>query len=169
MGWRFEVVAKLFAQTNNNNACTQGQYARGDLTRNGNPVLNGQAQATPPAGPVTLPDGNFGNPDFTFTAVGPPNPYPPFAGPDYGGDDYTIPRDFKRHKPLGFRWLDAPRMNVGNGLIDHRQFIVFVRGNLGTCWCRFDIQQSCTAAGGVQGPGLTLVDSHHCRIFHPTQ
>jgi len=170
LGWRFEVVAKLHAHTNNANACTQGQYARVTRTRDGGAVANPQADAAPPAGQITLPDGAGGVAGFTFTAVGPPNPYPGFAGPNYGGDDYAAPWDFKRHKPLGFRWLDGPRGPVGvNARTQDDEFITFVRGDLGTCWCRFSIRQSWTAANGMQGPGLALIDSHNCRIFNPTQ
>jgi hypothetical protein len=170
LGWGFEVVAKLSARTNNTKSCTQGQYARGSWTKDGKPKPNPPAKGAPPAGQVTLPDGAAGAPGFTFTGVGAPNPFPPFGGPNYGGDRYTNPSDYKRHKPLGFRWLDMPQVPVGaNATTDDREYIVFVLGNLGTCWCRFSIRQTWTAAGGVGGPGLALIDSHNCRLFNPTQ
>jgi hypothetical protein len=47
------------------------------------------------------------------------------------------------------------------------EFVTFVTGNLGSCWCRFSIKQGWTAAGGAQGSGLELIDSENCRLFNP--
>jgi hypothetical protein len=111
-----------------------------------------------------LPGGPAG--PFTFKAVQPGDAYPTFGGHDYAPDGYTVPGDFKRHRPGGFVWLDAPRVPVGDkAATADEEFIVFVRGNLGTCWCRFSIRQSWSEAGGVKGPGLALTDSHACRLF----
>jgi hypothetical protein len=153
LGWRWEVNAHLSPRTNDINACTEGQAARGDLTRGGVAIVNGAAAATPAAA-AALP---FPNPP-AGALVAAPNPYPPLAGPNWGADDYTAPRNFKRHlEGLGrIQWLDAPRIGAGaaNAITDHREFVMWVTGNLGTCWCQIDMNHSWTMAGGRVGPGV---------------
>lgn len=170
LGWLFEIVADLTVSdlvptTNDLSQCTQGQYARGTRIRDGAIRPNPQALANPPAGAHNLPDGTAGAGGFNFISVGPPNPYPPFGGPNYGGDGFTQPDDLKRHRPTQFYWNDAPRGRVGTiSYTSDNEFISFVQGNLGTCWCRFWLRQSWTARGGTQGPGIVLVDGLNCRV-----
>jgi hypothetical protein len=153
LGWRWEVNAHLDPRTNDLAGCTEGQAARGDITRGGAPLANARAQAAPAAaGALPFPNPPAG------ALVAAPNPYPPLAGPNWGADDYTAPAPGKRHLPGldRIRWLDTPRIPAGAAMpiTDHREFVMWVTGNLGTCWCQIDMNHSWTAAGGRVGPGI---------------
>jgi hypothetical protein len=166
LGWRFEVVAKLSEHTNDPSKCQQGQYARLSGMANGKETKNPRTDKEPPAGKVTLPDGTVDPKGFTFTAIKPNQPLPPFKGPDYGADDYAHPRFDKRHLPGEFRWVDLPniRLSRAESLTQEAEFIDFLRGNLGTCWCRFSTKEDWAKDGGVK---LKLIDQFHCSVKQP--
>jgi len=170
LGWTFEAVAKLSERTNDESKCEQGQYARTSGTIDGQKNRNPKTDMEPPSGKVTLPDGTVEPKGFTFTAVKPNQPLPPFKGPDYGADDYAHPRFDKRHLPGEFRWRDQP-LNPGlvraKSLTQEAEFIDFVRGNLGTCWCRFSIKEEWAKDGGVKVSELKLIDQFHCSVKKP--
>lgn len=178
LGWTWEVNAKIDPRTNDFSACQQGQFARGTRTRTpiggaAANVPNPRAAGTPAAGVHNLPDGSGGPAGVNFTVVGPPNAYPGFVGPNFGADNYTTTFSFKRHTDNRFRWLDAPGVAVNPALhsaaTQQDEFVAYVRGNLGTCWCQFRIRHQWTAAGGRQaiggGPAPNVkekVDGHNC-------
>jgi hypothetical protein len=162
-GWRFEVNAHISDRTNDFNRCTEGQAARGTITRGGAVIANGATDAVPAAA-AALP---FPNPP-AGALVANPNPYPAAGAANWGADDYTAPRDFKRHSETlnRIRWLDAPRVpRAGAAAItDRRIFVAWVTGNLGTCWCQFEINHEWTAAGGRTGPGGGAAPNRVTRI-----
>lgn len=168
LGWRFEINAHLDPRSTDIRACTEGQVNRSDLSRAGAAVPNPQAQPDPPAG------GRLPFPDPPPRAlVAAPDVYPAAAGPDWGADDYTRERNFKRHLQgiERVRWLDAPRIprNAANALADHAVFVAWVTGRLGTCWCEFEYNHAWTLAGGRTGPGgaaapqvITRLNGRNC-------
>lgn len=166
LGWGFDVFARLDPNTNDQNQCTQGQYARGDFRENGFlDGLNPAIQPSPPAGPVTLP--RDAGAALSFNATAPPARVPFRAGPDIGADDYAVPGFLKQHTSRFFYWYDQPSQivrpvaaNANNDL----EFISFVRGNtLGTCWCRFVIDQRFTAGGKADGKNtFAVIDGNRC-------
>jgi hypothetical protein len=175
LGWTFEVVANLEALTNDSNEktsqCTQGQYLSMTREVDGHVIGNGSAEARPPDGQVNLPG-------FSFVAVGRPAPVPPFKlrpviGP-YGADDYTSPSSYKSHDAGDFRWIDSPKfqfddpMKQASSMTQEAEFITFVNGDLGSCWCDFSIRESWTNTAGFTG-GLHLIQGHDCSVSGPTQ
>ena len=50
--------------------------------------------------------------------------------------------------------VHAGPAGAANAITDHRQFVMWVTGNLGTCWCQIDMNHSWTMAGGRVGPGV---------------
>jgi hypothetical protein len=54
------------------------------------------------------------------------------------------------------------------------QFVSFVRGNLGTCWCQYTFEHRWTAAngrtaidGGAAPTRATMVAGQNCQIIPP--
>jgi len=174
IGWGFEANVALSDNTNDATRCSQGQYGRGDelvdnaLIASFASFKDGEGAAQPPSGQQTLPGGSGGAGGFGFTAVGAGENYPPFGGPKYGPDDYHKPKSTKRHEPGTFRWFDQPQLGAENAVaLEHKwDFIAFVRGSKGnnsTCWCRFQISQKWTQAGGLAGTNkIEIIDGQHC-------
>jgi hypothetical protein len=167
LGWSFEINAHLDPRTNAIGRCSQGQAARTTVMIGGKPIPGGNPPALrkPPAGP-NLP---FPNPPAGALVNG-PNPIPPVGGANWGADGYTNTTDpaAKRHlEALGrIRWLDAPALTTDAAMAaldDHKIFVAWVTGNLGTCWCQFEVKHSWTAAGGRVGPPvITRLDGKNC-------
>lgn len=165
LGHTFEVLVDLNPNTNDQSKCHEGQYARGTRVKDGTTIQNPVADSEPPKGPHPLPDGSAGGSGFTPKGLNPPDKYPPFAGPDYAGDDYTKPGTFKRKAGAQIFWNDEPGGPVGrNSRTQEDEFISFVEGPTGTCWCRFTVKQSWTAGGGAAGAGIELVDGSNCAL-----
>jgi len=172
-GLRFQVVARLLGNTNNLNACTEGQYARATFINDGVDSGTPATPAAPPLGPQHLPGGSGGAAGFPFDGV---NPYPPYSPPGpvgpngepFGPDDYAGIRNVKKHTPGAVIWTDGPRNPTdGNASAStDADFVAFVRGNLGTCWCRFRLNQSWNPAAGVSG-GITQEDGNNCAVEAP--
>jgi hypothetical protein len=171
LGWTFEVVAKLSPKTNNPGKCKQGQYNMSTI------VHDGQTR-NPNKNSLMKPDsGNIKMDGLDIDVVPGGTPYPPFVDPPPPGkkltfapDGYDEPGPEKRHLPRGFRWVDQPRSLAGiDSAKDDAEFVTFVTGNLGTCWCRFSIRQGWTSTGGPKGEGLVKRDGKNCGVFEALQ
>jgi hypothetical protein len=187
LGWGFEINAHLNPRTNNSGRCTEGQVTRGTLMRGAAAGMNPLAQRNPPGPPRSdaLPFPAPRPVGAVLSGSPRPNPNPPPAqlpgdrippagGPDWGADDYTMPRTFKRHlDPINrIRWFDQPSLatDAANApLAVHYVFVAWVTGNLGTCWCEFEFNHAWTQAGGRTGPGgtpaptmITRIDGLNC-------
>ncbi len=178
LGWRFEVVADLSPGTNAQpdnrgrlTACTEGQVVQQNRTRNGMMIQPSTANSTP----TMMPPGVPGNVKTANQTVPPINNRTP---PDYGADDYTAPRTGKRHDlPTSVQWIDGPAVGrnfVGStGLASTVNadmiFVTWVTGNLGTCWCKFEIDHSWALAPGGRtgartGPAVvSILGGQNCR------
>jgi hypothetical protein len=158
LGWAFEINAHIDPKTNDFTRCSEGQVAHGTLMRAGAALPNAAAVPNPP-GPPAGANIPFPNPP-AGAVVNAPNRYPGVAGPDWGADNYTSENRVKRHLPglQRIEWLDVPSLPTNAAmaaLSDHRIFVSWVTGTLGTCWCQFEINQEWSMAGGRTGPGGT--------------
>jgi hypothetical protein len=180
-GWGFEVHAALTDDTNNIDACAEGQFAQLTITKNG--VLDVLRTAPPgrfeppipPGGVLNLPGGSGGAGGVNFSVVGGGVPYPAFnavagGNPQLGNDDYASPSMYKRHLPASraIHWYDQPSMKaIAADAAQYRaRFLTYVRGNNGhTCWCYFEMDHSWAANGPRTGPpGAIKLDGEHCFI-----
>jgi hypothetical protein len=82
--------------------------------------------------------------------------YPLGAGLPRAPDDYASPSIFKIHSDETIVWFDAPgrarRASEIHGNLHYRDeldFYAFVKGNLGTCSCHFNLVIDATIAAGV--------------------
>ncbi len=173
LGMGFEVEAILIPGSDAS-LCKEGQYVMNTFKDTTGVVANPNAQPAPPAGNIVLP-GPPGTPNFTFTAVAsapgaavaaPQNIVPPVMGPapapNFGADDYDTPSAFKKHEGQAIRWLDLPQFPPAGAASMDSQFVSFVSGTTGTCWCHFSISRTVNAAGGAGGAGITLVKALNC-------
>ena len=164
LAYGFEVEADLTDNTNDITKCPEGQYGRGTIKINGFLAPNPVVAIPPPSGAQTLPKAG-GVPPFGFNGVAAGNPYPPYAGPNYGSDDYANPFTFKRHLPGAIRWFDAPNLTIPQGTNSverSNEFISYVRGTP-TCWCRFKVIQNWTRANGAAaGNTVEILDGLNC-------
>jgi len=98
--------------------------------------------------------------------------------PKFGGDNYIEEWLFLRHHTnnLWF-WFDNPGITIDVGprgdqnVKQQAQFVSWVTGNLGSCWCRTEIQQMWdrtngrTAIGGGAAPNvMTKISGKNCRV-----
>jgi hypothetical protein len=185
LGYGFEVFADLVPGSSSR-LCKEGQFVQ--ATRTG-PVLNprtgmfvlgtktnsqgNQNVATmgnKSTGSQNLPGGAAPG-GFMFNSVGPAAKVPPFGAtangmPNYGPDDYISRPTYKNHQPQVIFWWDEPKVFVdgisGSG---NEEFVDFVQGNMGSCWCRFTLRQTWPGpAGPIGGAGFTMVDGENCVI-----
>lgn len=179
LGIGFEVEAYLRYKSDPAK-CDEGQFARGTLVRGGTTLALPAATALPAAGPTgtkSLPNPSPPGGSFTFNVINAPNAYPaqpisPASGPsppdplNFGADDYTAPSGVKKYALNNqvISWIDVPQMpTAGMAASDSREFISFVQGPGGTCWCRFSTNRTVNAAGATGGTGLTILGGLNCR------
>jgi hypothetical protein len=174
LGWGFEINAFLNPATTDVSRCSEGQVARGSLTRGGVALLPNGAATAPAVGPPAGAAIPFTNPP-AGGVVNAPNPVPQFGGPNWGSDNYTGPWEFKRHLPaIGrIRWLDTAAFpsRGAAAMTERRTFVSWVQGNLGSCWCQIEYSHD-WAAGNHTGPGgaallpaVTKVAGLNCEII----
>jgi hypothetical protein len=185
LGWSFDVKATLIRLTTAPNLCDEGQFVRTTIagTNNGRAFVapNRMAQPAAPPGPYNFPIGNDPN-GGRFSVVNGPALVPAFDAQDvlgrrrFGSDDYAQPYEFKRHlnaeNPKIRHWYDQFAADFDSqrttSLSQQAEFVTFVRGNTGTCWCQFKFEQEVTngqrqAIGGGRAPeNLTMIAGNRC-------
>lgn len=171
-GWFFEVNAHVHPMTNDPAMCSQGQIARGTYARGpavGPPApLPNPAQPPGPGAVPALP----GQPAGGFPLAAGGAAVPGWGAPNWGRDDYTAPSGVKSASATRWRWIDAPSFEVraaDGQATQQAEFVMWVTGNLNTCWCWIQIQHSWSRAGGHAGIGggappaiVTRVMGHKC-------
>lgn len=167
----FEVEATLVPGSQTK-LCKEGQYAQGTVTQGGKMVNNPTAQPTPEfdkGGTVSLPVKAGAR--LTFKVDKPPKKIPAQGAKTYGQDDHSAVFERKRYD--GNRrilWIDRPQTGIAlqkpnklgqfpvlKSLEQQSEFIAFVSGNKGACWCRFALDNKWVKADkNVTGTGITL-------------
>lgn len=136
--------------------CARGQFIQSNRAKNGEPAANPAAAATPAAGTYT-----FGG--LTLEAVNGPTLIPALGAqngtgqPLFGADAYTE-LDFKqRYVPekRELYWWDAPGgavpLEAPSTRDENDDFVAFVNGDAGSCWCRFTVSQHWQEDEGTGG------------------
>ena len=163
----FEVAATL-VEGSTPEICNEGQYARADTTFEGAKLLQ-TPPSTEPSG-QTLPAGTSsgGTPlNINLVPAGKDQPVPGNPQGLWGPDDYTAPRTLKVHEPQIIRWWDAPGAHglsrqPSSAFLGH-EFVSFVSGTTGTCWCKFRVTHA-LRNGAAVGPGAVMQDGLNCTV-----
>jgi hypothetical protein len=178
-GWFFEVFAFLHPLTNDPAACEQGQLARGTLRRGAAgaalpPVVPNPAQRAVPAAVPALPGAPAGG--FPLAPAG--GAVPAFGAANWGRDEFTGPFAWKESGFVRRRWIDPPSIPVRAGddrVIQQVEFVMWVHGNLNTCWCWIRVEHqwirpgagapaghTSFPGGGAPPAAMTRVMGHKC-------
>ncbi len=172
LAFAFEVEAVL--QPNSNaKLCKEGQYAQGTSRAGQGTFNNPPAQDKPDLdadGVMMLP--NADGSQFSFNVVKRPERVPARGAGNYGADDFDAESVQKRYDGNArIIWLDIPRTTlvyeraplpggqvvVWSTLSSDNEFISFVTGPTGTCWCRFELDNMWSLFDPtVKGAGLKL-------------
>lgn len=184
LGFNFQVEAHIDNRTRNVDRCSSGQIARGTnrYTSRGRPEV-----VDPPPAAQTTPTPRHPHPDdadFSFEIVnGPRERVPAFdegsTPPKFGGDNYTREWLFmRRHTNNLWFWFDNPGIRIDPpdlNVKQQSQFVSWVTGNLGSCWCRYEIQHEWdrtngrTAIGGGAAPNtVRRIAGRNCRVPVPS-
>ncbi|MEM7049283.1 MAG: hypothetical protein AAF604_06470 [Acidobacteriota bacterium] len=159
----FEPSAALSADTDDLSECSAGQYVQSTYVDDGVTVTNPLTSTTPPGGS----DVTIGS--LTIATVANGARAPAFGAtqsskPLFGADNYTSASTVWRASLQTLRWYDAPGGATGqdSGTIEN-DFISFVNGNDGSCWCRFKVEAAWTKGNAATG-AATLEDGSNCVV-----
>jgi hypothetical protein len=180
-GWSFEVGAVLTSESRDLSKCTQGQFARGSNTVRA--IIQGVEVTTDTRAPEARASPRATDPlptdrDWNLTIVNGPDGVPSFEDPNpnkFGADNYTQPFLSKRHfSNRLWMWIDAPTVTFRPEVFyvkQRAQFVSFVTGGLGSCWCRYEIQHEWSVRGGRTAVGggaaptrVRRIAGHNCTI-----
>jgi hypothetical protein len=195
LGWSFDVNASFSRSTLTPAECSQGQFLRqtveGQLAGSPPTITRAiPASPVPAFGEYPMPLSNGAS-----VTVVTSYPIPVFNAPNQGRkvsyganghvleDRFTRPMDWAQGPSgTGFRqWFDqaaaylplnqAQIQNSSFAFLRHQaEFITFVAGSHGTCWCQFRIEQELTpsgrqAIGGGPPPmALKLIGGRNCTL-----
>lgn len=142
ISWGFEVTADL---KNDVTTCTEGQFVRADQAVNGIAQRGGLVRGNPKANHEHRFKDDQGNETVKVQTIREKLPVPPKKSGLWGGDNYDTEVDnpWKRHVARQIRWVDSPGIIYNGQLPWHlesdAEFLSFVDGPLGQCWCQFTI------------------------------
>lgn len=161
LSFGFEVEAVL--KPNSDAAlCSEGQFVQSTLMLGGRPGRNALGQLAPVGGAngvFSLPAAGGNNLNIRVIPPRLRQPVPQKGAKNAQGDElfapdnYTKPSPVKRyHGNKKITWFDRPRtgtvmprpprggiVNIFQSAATQNEFISFVKGKTGTCWCRFTL------------------------------
>ncbi len=182
MAWNFEISSHLADGSTKLTSCQTGQLAQGssyfknlEKALPNSKTRNGSVGPDTSAGKLTLP--LPGGKEAVFATVKNEDEYPKFGAefgdpkrPQLGADDYQGSSNALRCRDLWrIRWLDLPgnRGNVIRAGEPHKQqmrFLSYVKGELGTCWCYFEIDHKWDNGERTGGDRATILEGKNCEL-----
>ncbi|WP_428526447.1 hypothetical protein [Roseibium sp.] len=169
LSFGFEVEAILTPKSSAK-VCKEGQFVQDSSNVAGFPLPKGKSKLKPDVdkdGTITL-QGKKKKVKITVLPGG--KTVPSFGDKSFGRDNYSKRWDQKRyHGNEKITWFDRPRtgslaikvdrngfVTVASPINVKQEFIAYVSGSKGTCWCRFTLDNKYDKTnGGITGAGIT--------------